>query len=157
MNIFPKAIVLTTKHCFEVKRKYHVKARLGDEGNCFRENLHKCYRLCNSLTFYLCPEYPHFHICGLQENFAFCLVPTLLITCLCKQGHSEGRGYVGCDTPSFFRKWFFYNMALNYSRKVKYVKAYVSNIISISMSLCHLSFTYSWKRIVQNLEENFLF
>ena len=64
---------------------------------------------------------------------------------------------MGCDTPIFFRKRFFYNMALNYSRKVKYVKAYVSNIISISMSLRHLSFTYSWKKIVQNLEGNFLF
>ena len=94
-----------------------------------------------------------------------------------KQGRSEGR-VCGSVTPPVFSKMVgnsyrsdsgrflkrersvnfkFYNMALNYSRKVKYVKAYVFNIISISMSSSHLSVTYSWKRIFQNLEENVLF
>ena len=42
MWIFPKAIVLTTKPRFDVKRSNCVKARLGGENNRLRENPHKC-------------------------------------------------------------------------------------------------------------------
>ena len=42
MLVFPKAIVLTTKPCFNAKGTYWVNASLGGEDNNLRENPYKC-------------------------------------------------------------------------------------------------------------------